>query len=530
MSTTTCARAHDDDGEEEGAETGEGGAFGRLSDDALNASLSPSIYALARAIKKSAHGAFHCAHSIAVDAAFVDGVVRARGFHGKYPCFANARAGTWYAASTAREGDGWGWDGCYFKSTDGHNNNWAFSRTRLNERVAHEAAKAGGCVIVDATRSSVKRFPDALSKTVPIWADTLNRACAAADAEKDPAVWCDGPYFPDWVAEHERNSIRARVGEFEASFRSVEWDVGELAKKLRKPFRCVWLSRGEDGADLSIDSLEREDFTPLVLITASAPLHWRGGRRVGVNGHSFCYIPGAGDDEESWANGLTSADFHAHREALLDIAESRFDTLVDRIVSGRVTGSRSIDPRSRFAAKGCSLDADAMNEANRTLGLVSEGAVRELSPECALGACYIGSFAMYDRSDAAALADGFLHVGETAVDAARVAPSTFLHVPVKKAKVSRLDLLNSLPRCLKFIRETMKTPGARLCVTCDDGVDHAVAVAVAASIAMTSEEDSSDVTKDLVRQRLAVVARTHPDAQPTRGSLKQVYNYFESHK
>ena len=94
MSTTTGARAGDDDGEEEGAETGEGVALGRLSDDAINASLSPSIYALARAIKKSAHGAFHCAHSIAVDAAFVDGVVRARGFHGKYPCFANARAGT----------------------------------------------------------------------------------------------------------------------------------------------------------------------------------------------------------------------------------------------------------------------------------------------------------------------------------------------------------------------------------------------------------------------------------------------------
>ena len=51
-----------------------------------------------------------------------------------------------------------------------------------------------------------------------------------------------------------------------------------------------------------------------------------------------------------------------------------------------------------------------------------------------------------------------------------MAPSTFLHVPVKKAKVSRLDLLNSLPRCLKFIRETMKTP-ARACASVDDGVD-----------------------------------------------------------
>jgi hypothetical protein len=31
-------------------------------------------------------------------------------------------------------------------------------------------------VIVDATRSSTKRFPDAFSKTVPIWAAVLNRA------------------------------------------------------------------------------------------------------------------------------------------------------------------------------------------------------------------------------------------------------------------------------------------------------------------------------------------------------------------
>ena len=41
---------------------------------------------------------------------------------------------------------------CYFKSTDGHCNNWMFSLTRLNMHVAMLAARKGGVMIVDATR------------------------------------------------------------------------------------------------------------------------------------------------------------------------------------------------------------------------------------------------------------------------------------------------------------------------------------------------------------------------------------------
>ena len=62
----------------------------------------------------------------------------------------------------------------------------------------------------------------------------------------------------------------------------------------------MWLSRGEDGADLSIDSLEREDFTPLVL-TRQAPLTLAWWAASGRERAQFCYIPGAGDDGESWA-------------------------------------------------------------------------------------------------------------------------------------------------------------------------------------------------------------------------------------
>ena len=38
-------------------------------------------------------------------------------------------------------------------------------------------AQKGGCMIVDSTRKG-KRFPDSMSKTIPIWTCVLNRAIA----------------------------------------------------------------------------------------------------------------------------------------------------------------------------------------------------------------------------------------------------------------------------------------------------------------------------------------------------------------
>ena len=66
------------------------------------------------------------------------------------PAFANLRCGLWYVPSPAGT--------CYFKSTDGHTGNWSFSLIRLNLHVALQAASAGGCFVVDATRRG-KTFP-----------------------------------------------------------------------------------------------------------------------------------------------------------------------------------------------------------------------------------------------------------------------------------------------------------------------------------------------------------------------------------
>ena len=87
---------------------------------------------------------------------------------GAPPTLANLRCGVWHVPpSIASFGH------CYFKSTDGHAGQWDFSRTRLNLQVALAAGgDARGVVLVDSTRSG-KRFPDALSKTVPIWCCVL---------------------------------------------------------------------------------------------------------------------------------------------------------------------------------------------------------------------------------------------------------------------------------------------------------------------------------------------------------------------
>jgi tRNA A64-2'-O-ribosylphosphate transferase len=76
-------------------------------------------------------------------------------------------------------------------------------------------------------------------------------------------------------------------------------------------------------------------------------------------------------------------------------------------------------------------------------------------------------------------------------------------------------------------------------VACNDGADHcagvAVARAVAADLFLNKKEDECGetrtepaplVTKDCVRRRLAAVSARHPEASPTRGTLKQVFNYL----
>lgn len=251
---------------------------------------------------------------------------------------------------------------CYFKSTDGHTGAWAFSLTRLNWHVALLAANRGGAIIVDATRRG-KTFPDALTKTVPLWAAVVNRAVGRyrrqhqwttgnTDGTQDPS-WDTSLHLPPWIASNERTQIEARLCGWTDQLLSVGVDLGGLTAILTKPLRPLWL--GHNSRLLPPEQqpdLEELTFTPLYLISASEPnarhrivpggLGSRDATESLANVQSrieepytasFQYIPGAGDDEETWSRGLTPPLLWMHTQLLLGAGPDDIADVVTQLPS-----------------------------------------------------------------------------------------------------------------------------------------------------------------------------------------------------
>ncbi|EOD31064.1 hypothetical protein EMIHUDRAFT_449651 [Emiliania huxleyi CCMP1516] len=215
--------------------------------------------------------------SIDHDANFVAGAHAALG---KPALLANLRCGVWYVDQALSAGN------CYFKSTDGHAGGWAFSLSRINMQVALAASAHGGAMVVDSTRSG-KRFPDSLSKTVPIWCCVVNRACAELSADRR-ADWDTDLHLPPWVPPSEASQIEARIGGWVAALRrpAMAAVLAGFARALDAPLRPGWLCPPPppDGG------------------CAVAAAATEGA--VAAERSSYTYVQGAADDEENWARGL----------------------------------------------------------------------------------------------------------------------------------------------------------------------------------------------------------------------------------
>ncbi|KAK1315358.1 hypothetical protein QJS10_CPA06g00831 [Acorus calamus] len=262
-----------------------------------------SFYRACRSIKKSSNSLYNALRSIYEDSVFVSEIA---GIWPELPLVANLRCGFWYSSRFDST--------CYFKSTDGHNNNWSFNTSRLNLHVASLVGQRGGCIIVDSTRKG-KRFPDSMSKTIPIWACVLNRAIAnyrrrmGGDGQQDDRLgtnslemldWDISLHLPLWVSKTEAASIEDRLEEWTKNLEASGADVASLASFLKKPLRPLWISQRTVIWLNEVPDHDSWSFTPLILVSAS---HSDGNiqKRLTTSEFSWHYIPGAGDDEESWA-------------------------------------------------------------------------------------------------------------------------------------------------------------------------------------------------------------------------------------
>lgn len=238
-------------------------------------------------------------HSIDWDSCWV------REVHESYarPLVPNERCGLWYVDPHDVV------DSAYFKSTDGHTNEWSFSTRRLNFHLLPLINSHNGIILVDSTRRG-KTIPDALSKTVPLWCATLNYIMNPQHGtESNNWLFTPGQF----VSRNEAHSMANLIPQFaervlELGLTSPE----ELKQKLGgKYLRPLWVYPGQM---LPLEQVgEYEDFHPVICCVASQRAD-DGMKKM----NGYVYVQGAADDHELWAGSLTSQSFWKNREKLLD--------------------------------------------------------------------------------------------------------------------------------------------------------------------------------------------------------------------
>jgi hypothetical protein len=140
-------------------------------------------------LKRSALSIPNRLRSIVEDADFVRSVAEAYNL----PLIANERCGSWYIPPAEKASS------AYFKSTDGHMGQWAFSQRRLNIQVLDVVGKYDGCIIVDSTRRGKSRLSfSLLLRVASLLICHVSQACPTLCLKLSPsgALFSMLSYFP----------------------------------------------------------------------------------------------------------------------------------------------------------------------------------------------------------------------------------------------------------------------------------------------------------------------------------------------
>ncbi|KAK8970535.1 hypothetical protein KSP40_PGU008089 [Platanthera guangdongensis] len=489
-----------------------------------------SIYRMARRIKKRDNSIFNALRSIYEDSIFVGEIA---GLWPDLPLVANLRCGLWYS----RRFDAT----CYFKSTDGHANNWSFSTSRLNLHLAFLAGQRGGCIIVDSTRKG-KRFPDSMSKTIPVWACVLNRAIerrlrktpeqvkgdgqqatafhpfsvlfvsysllelkdlrtsSCKTLEKNmPPNWDCTLHLPLWVSNTERASIEHLIEEWTRQLEACGADIDSLASIIVKPLRPLWISQKTVIWLNEVPEYDSWNFTPIILVSASAS-HGKIQLRS-TSEYSWHYIPGAGDDEESWARGLHPNLFWKKVYDIIDSGPSMCNQKVSELVEkDRVYRAQRCDFSPPVTASTCKKLANngSIPGEQSCLSVASELSIskspKSPNSECAL--FWIGLTNLAVGTAVAGSEDGAglngIHGADCVLncDPKSASYSTsndeYLDLPILSSKLDRFSLISSLYTAIKFAELHLKR-GKRLLICCHNADINSVCDCLSVLLSFTFE-------------------------------------------
>ncbi|ETO21098.1 hypothetical protein RFI_16106 [Reticulomyxa filosa] len=321
-------------------------------------------------LRKDKYSILNRLRSVYDDCNFLESVIKSNKTLSEFPVYGNLRCGVWYIGPSLFDQTKQGPETCYFKSTDGHRNEWQFNLRRLNAHILtriHER-KEKGVIIIDSTREG-KSFPDSMSRTIPIWCHVLNqffRICHEMN-ESTPNETYESVLtkdkievklkendseqkvseMPSWISESEKSQI------FKEKMVSFVWSLFESHyKQLRpmssyfvaKPLKCCYVDRFIAANNKQMDWIN-PDQTTIVLITASIPMHLLSSpenSKICKLNSSYSYIQGAGDDEESWALGLTPHLFWSNYQSFFSDCHYEND-FEEKIKSLLLASSSSCD-------------------------------------------------------------------------------------------------------------------------------------------------------------------------------------------
>jgi tRNA A64-2'-O-ribosylphosphate transferase len=425
-------------------------------------------------LKRSALSITNRLNSITSDSEFVTSVAEAYGL----PLVANERCGSWYIPLDKKE------EGVYFKSTDGHMNEWSFNMRRLNYQLLDVVGKSGGCIVVDSTRRG-KSMPDALSKTIPIWCSVMNRALFP-----DHAAAHDLHTSPQAVSASEHAQIEKRLGRFVQEFLDIcKPDISNLRSKLQKPLRPIWVTQG---SSLPEAPPSFTDFHAIVLCTASRRVH---GGEVSEGG----YIQGAADDHEAWSHGLTPTVFWSNKDMLLNTNEDDLPKLIRKLVSeekGPDAAPMLIKPTETF--------------------YVSSSQNLDIEPFDVIISCTPKPL--------------------TTTNSAHLKTKKYLHLICQAHKLGARDLRTQLSRLEPFLLSISELPKSKVLVCCPTGKDLSLGVALAILCLhfrddgefenSETKEDKRKMDKNFIKQRITWVTTAAVGLNPSRETLKSVNSFL----
>ncbi|KAF3901768.1 hypothetical protein AA313_de0203362 [Arthrobotrys entomopaga] len=449
-----------------------------------------SVNAIANTIRKSDRLSIsNRLHSINEDSNFVQSVAEELNL----PLVANERCGSWYVPPEKKAGS------CYFKSTDGHFGCWSFSLRRLNLNLLEIIGKHKGCIIVDSTRRG-KSIPDALSKTVPIW-------CAVMNTLLFPSVSYKFEVPENAVSASERAQINRLLDGFVNQLQTLKLETKKLARFLGRPMKPVWVTRDSDVGDIACLEFE-EKFHPVFLLSASRYLQKElQPRDLGMGGHNYVYIQGAGDDHEGWAQGLLPVTYWSNREALLRTPESELPSFIGSIVRSHYEESSSGDTRG--------------------LSFLSK---------------VYGALAICDLKTYNALINAQIPISGAIVctengNLPEEIPKDSLSVPVYETvipsnKIGSKILRGKLPEIVEFAKAILSSDTHHpLVIVCQDGNDLAVGIALALITRLFDNQghlisppvsSNPQIDKTIVRQRLSWIISDRTQTNPSRATLQAV--------